>query len=185
MAPGLKRGRRRIRLFRRSPRLFRRSVYDATLCVYTGRTRRGSSNRRRQSLLLQVPRARLLRALVGKLEARVEGLQLGGVGGGGRQRALGGNTDADHIPSQDQFNQEAAARARTALELRIGEFEEIESNHQKELDSLYKNSQSLTLRNTLLAKCAVGAMGATLEGQRGRRHETQYRSYCPFYWRSL
>ena len=91
-----------------------------------------------------------LRALVGKLEARVEGLQLGGVGGGGRQRALGGNTDADHIPSQDQFNQEAAARARTALELRIGEFEEIESNHQKELDSLYKNSQSLTLRNTLL-----------------------------------
>ena len=91
-----------------------------------------------------------LRALVGKLEARVEGLQLGGVGGGGRQRALGGNTDADHIPSQDQFNQEAAARARAALELRIGEFEEKESNHQKELDSLYKNSQSLTLRNTLL-----------------------------------
>jgi hypothetical protein len=91
-----------------------------------------------------------LRALVGKLEARVEGLQLGGVGGEGRQRALGGNTDADHIPSQDQFNQEAAARARTALELRIGELEEIETNHQKELDSLYKHSQALTLRNTLL-----------------------------------
>ena len=91
-----------------------------------------------------------LRALVGKLEARVEGLQLGGGGMGGGQLGHGENVDADKVPSQDRFNQEAAARARTALELRIGELEEIESSHQRELDFLYKHSQTLTDKNTLL-----------------------------------
>ncbi|KAL3816748.1 hypothetical protein ACHAXA_004900 [Cyclostephanos tholiformis] len=91
-----------------------------------------------------------LRALVGTLQARVEGLQLGGGGIVRGQRGLGGNADADKVPSQDRFNQEQAARARTALELRIGELEEIESSHQRELDFLYKQSQELTDKNTRL-----------------------------------
>lgn len=95
-----------------------------------------------------------LRALVGTLQARVEGLQLGGVGGsgGGRQRVLfRGQADApDNIPSQDQFNEEVAARARTALELRIGELEEIEVKQKEELDSLYTKSQAMTQKNTML-----------------------------------
>jgi hypothetical protein len=89
-------------------------------------------------------------ALVGTLQAKVEELQLGGGVVGGIQRVIGLNADADNIPSLDRFNQEAAARARSALELRIGELEEIESNHQRELDSLNTTLQELTHKNTLL-----------------------------------
>ena len=47
-----------------------------------------------------------LQNLVGKLQARVDGLQLGVSGGvGGLRRAKGG----------DQFNEEAAARSRSKL----------------------------------------------------------------------
>eukprot|EP00579_Thalassiosira_antarctica_P009256 CAMPEP_0201880470 /NCGR_PEP_ID=MMETSP0902-20130614/11038_1 /ASSEMBLY_ACC=CAM_ASM_000551 /TAXON_ID=420261 /ORGANISM="Thalassiosira antarctica, Strain CCMP982" /LENGTH=550 /DNA_ID=CAMNT_0048408479 /DNA_START=18 /DNA_END=1670 /DNA_ORIENTATION=- len=93
-----------------------------------------------------------LRALVGKLQAKVDGLELGGGGVRGRRRANGGNFDDDdnNISMLEQFDQEAAARARTTLELRIGELEEIELTLRAELDSLYKNSQKFTERNTFL-----------------------------------
>ena len=89
-----------------------------------------------------------LRALVGKLQAKVDGLELGGGGVRGRRRANGGNFDYDdnNISMQEQFDQEAAARARTTLELRIGELEEIESTLRVELDSLYTNSRKFTER---------------------------------------
>jgi len=95
-----------------------------------------------------------LRALVGTLQARVEGLQLGG----GRKHDAGekGETmtyDAaadNNIPSQDQFNTESAARARASLELRIGELEEIGTKQKEELDSLYKSTKVLTQKNSLL-----------------------------------
>ncbi|KAL7537247.1 hypothetical protein ACHAWF_005710 [Thalassiosira exigua] len=91
-----------------------------------------------------------LHAIVGKLQARIDGLQLGG-GGGLGAKAKGGLLDeVNHVPTQDQFNEEAAKRARTALELRIGELEEIESTLRTELDALYQNSQKMTERNTLL-----------------------------------
>jgi hypothetical protein len=89
-----------------------------------------------------------LRALVGTLQARVDGLRLGGRGGG-----AGGGTMVDEgnkVPSQERFNQEAAARARAALELRIGELEEIDSNLRLELDAVYRGYQTLTEKNTLL-----------------------------------
>ena len=95
-----------------------------------------------------------LRALVGTLQARVEGLQLGG----GRKRDDGekttSNDDANNnnlsIPSQDQFNAESAARARASLELRIGELEEIGMKQTEELDTLYKSTKVLTQKNSLL-----------------------------------
>lgn len=92
-----------------------------------------------------------LRNIVGKLQAQVDGLELGGgVGVGGRRGAKGRLDAADNIPSIDQFDREAAARARTTLELRIGELQEIESTLRAELDTLYRNSQGLTERNTYL-----------------------------------
>lgn len=90
-----------------------------------------------------------LRALVGTLQARVDGLRL--VGGGSRAKDNGEHADEKNkIPSQDRFNQEAAARTRAALELRIGELEEIDSNRRLELDSVYQSYQTLTEKNTLL-----------------------------------
>ena len=94
-----------------------------------------------------------LRALVGTLQARVDGLRLGGVGGGvkGRTKGDGEHADEEHkIPSQDRFNEEAAARARAALELRIGELEEIDSTRRLELDAVYRSYQTLAEKNTLL-----------------------------------
>ncbi len=82
-----------------------------------------------------------LRSIVGKLQARVDGLQLGGGGVGGHRNVKRG---------QDQFNEEAAARARTALQLRIGELEEVEAKLRAELNGLYKQIQGLTERNTFL-----------------------------------
>lgn len=92
-----------------------------------------------------------LRALVGTLQARVDGLRLGGGRGGGG--GAGGGTKVDEgnkLPSQERFNQESAARARAALELRIGELEEIDSNLRLELDSVYRSYHTLTEKNTLL-----------------------------------
>mmetsp|Transcript_14827 Transcript_14827/g.26789 ORF Transcript_14827/g.26789 Transcript_14827/m.26789 type:complete len:526 (-) Transcript_14827:443-2020(-) len=93
-----------------------------------------------------------LRAIAGKLQARVDGLELGGAGGSSRKFANGGGFDGDdkNIPTQNQFNEEAAARARTNLQLRIGELQEIESNLRGEMNSLYENFQALTERNTNL-----------------------------------
>ena len=94
-----------------------------------------------------------LRALVGTLQARVEGLQLGG----GRKHDAGEKGEKmtydaadNNIPSQDQFNTESAARARASLELRIGELEEIGTKQKEELDSLYKSTKVLTQKNSLL-----------------------------------
>ncbi|KAL9181368.1 hypothetical protein ACHAXT_010173 [Thalassiosira profunda] len=89
-----------------------------------------------------------MRALVGKLQARVDGLELGGGGISGRHRGAIGSED--NVPTQDQFDREAAARARTKLELRIGELEEIEGNLRSELETLYKTISTLTERNTYL-----------------------------------
>lgn len=89
-----------------------------------------------------------LRALVGKLQSRIDVLELGGGQYTGRMRR-GGALD-DNEDASTRFNQEAAARARLTLELRIGELEEVESTLRAELDSVYKNSQSLTERNTNL-----------------------------------
>mmetsp|Transcript_5474 Transcript_5474/g.13722 ORF Transcript_5474/g.13722 Transcript_5474/m.13722 type:complete len:528 (-) Transcript_5474:373-1956(-) len=93
-----------------------------------------------------------LQSIVGKLQARVDGLELGGSGVGGRRFFQGGREDDDdnRIPTQEQFDQEAAARARTTLQLRVGELEELESTLRSEMDSLYRNSQGLTERNTFL-----------------------------------
>eukprot|EP00581_Thalassiosira_minuscula_P008621 CAMPEP_0183706460 /NCGR_PEP_ID=MMETSP0737-20130205/3278_1 /TAXON_ID=385413 /ORGANISM="Thalassiosira miniscula, Strain CCMP1093" /LENGTH=532 /DNA_ID=CAMNT_0025933873 /DNA_START=112 /DNA_END=1710 /DNA_ORIENTATION=+ len=94
-----------------------------------------------------------LLALVGKLQAKVDGLELSGGGVGNRRRFKKGgfdDDDAKNIPTQDQFNEEAAARARAALQLRIGELEELETTLRSELDSLYENTQGLTERNTFL-----------------------------------
>ncbi|KAL7534214.1 hypothetical protein ACHAXR_009883 [Thalassiosira sp. AJA248-18] len=93
-----------------------------------------------------------LQAIVGKLQARVDGLELGGGGivGGRRHGAKGNFDENNNIPTQEQFDQEAAARARTTLQLRIGELEEIESTLRSELDSLYHDFQMLTERNTFL-----------------------------------
>jgi hypothetical protein len=95
-----------------------------------------------------------LRALVGTLQARVDGLRLGGGGGGTAVGRVKGKTEhpdeENKLPSQDRFNQEAAARARAALELRIGELEEIDSTRRLELDSVYRSYQSLTEKNTQL-----------------------------------
>ena len=96
-----------------------------------------------------------MRAIVGKLQAQVEGLELGG--GGGRVAGMkGGNFDDDDdtsyigtvsgIPTQQQFNEESAKRARAALELKIGELQEIEATLRAELDGLYRNTQQLTER---------------------------------------
>lgn len=91
-----------------------------------------------------------LRAIVGKLQAKVDGMQLGGGGGGGKQsvKETFAEVGNGHMPTRDQFDKEAAARARTTLELRIGELEEVEGTLRSELDSLYQNSQSATQRNT-------------------------------------
>lgn len=80
-----------------------------------------------------------LRALVGTLQAQVEGLQLGG----GRKRG-------DRETTADQFNVEVAARVRASLELKIGELEEIETKQKEELNSLYDSSKVLTQKNSLL-----------------------------------
>mmetsp|Transcript_31928 Transcript_31928/g.61080 ORF Transcript_31928/g.61080 Transcript_31928/m.61080 type:complete len:258 (-) Transcript_31928:1332-2105(-) len=98
-----------------------------------------------------------LRAIAGKLQARVDGLELGGAGGSSRKFANGGGFDGDdkNIPTQNQFNEEAAARARTNLQLRIGELQEIESNLRGEMNSLYENFQALTERYTSLPDIAL------------------------------
>ena len=85
--------------------------------------------------------------LVGKLQARIDVLELsGGAVGGRRWKGRVG----DDVPNQHQFNEEAAARTRTALELKIGELEEIESSLRSELNSLYQNIHGLQERNTFL-----------------------------------
>jgi len=114
-----------------------------------------------------------LQNLVGKLQARVDGLQLGVSGGvGGLRRAKGG----------EQFNEEAAARGRSklvcvtfmlllqlvstnislkmlseciydikaVLELKIGQLQEIEKTLRMELTALYNNCKQLTEKNTVL-----------------------------------
>ena len=70
-----------------------------------------------------------LRSVVGKLQAQLDELDTSG--GPGRVRGIsrkfgkGGQSEEDqnNIKSQAQFNEEAAARARTTLENRNGELE--------------------------------------------------------------
>jgi len=97
-----------------------------------------------------------LRAIVGKLEARLEAM---GASEGGFRKGYKafqkGNQPQDDSPTaaaktRDQFDKEAAARARAALELRVGELEELEQTLRGELDTLYKHVEQLTSRNTFL-----------------------------------
>eukprot|EP01082_Thalassiosira_pseudonana_P001776 g1120.t1 g1120 contig10:1426997-1428679(+) len=97
-----------------------------------------------------------LRSVVGKLQAQLDELDTSG--GPGRVRGIsrkfgkGGQSEEDqnNIKSQAQFNEEAAARARTTLELRIGELEELECTLRSELTTLYEKQKQLTERNTYL-----------------------------------
>ena len=101
-----------------------------------------------------------LRAIVGKLEATLQGME---ASGGGRNPRRGGfgnfgkgglAEEENHVAAaartQEQFNQEAAARARTTLELRVGELEELETTLRAELATLYQHVEKVTARNTFL-----------------------------------
>ena len=78
-----------------------------------------------------------LRSVVGKLKAELDGVEAaslvgGRAGGRGGAAATGGATR-----TAGGFNEEAARRARTNLELRVGELEELLSASRTELDALY------------------------------------------------
>lgn len=76
-----------------------------------------------------------LRAVVGKLQAKVDNA--------GLQNSGGGLGKGDFAP-QDK------SRARLALELRVGELEEVENTLRAELASLYQRIARLTENNTTL-----------------------------------
>ena len=77
-----------------------------------------------------------LRALVGKLQAKVDSstIESSGKGGFGRR----------------DFGAEDNARARLALELRVGELEEIENSLRAQMSSLYQQIAQMTEDNTTL-----------------------------------
>ena len=82
-----------------------------------------------------------LRSVVGKLKAELDGVEAaslvgGRAGGRGGAAATGGATK-----TAEGFNEEAARRARTNLELRVGELEELLSASRSELDALYDRSR--------------------------------------------
>ena len=97
-----------------------------------------------------------LRAEVGKLKAQLECFNATAgrspnkarvkFGGGGENE----NRDDIKLKTQEQFDREAAARAQTNLELRIGELEELEGTLRTELETLFEKAQQLTAKNTLL-----------------------------------
>lgn len=82
-----------------------------------------------------------LRAEVGRLKAQLECFQASGTNGG---------NVASKVKTKDEFDAEAASRARTNLELRVGELEELEGALRKELATVYEKAQQLTARNTNL-----------------------------------
>jgi septal ring factor EnvC (AmiA/AmiB activator) len=83
-----------------------------------------------------------LRAEVGRLKAQLDCFQATG--------SSGGTKSAGSVKTLHQFDAEAASRARTNLELRVGELEELEGTLRKELASVYSKAQELTARNTTL-----------------------------------
>ena len=115
-------------------------------------------------------------ALVGKLQARVDGLELSGGGGVGYRRRVHDDDISNTIPTHDQFNEEAARKARTSLELRIGELEEIETNLRTECLGLYQHSQELTERNTLLETQVIQQKALLEHRWRIKEEEEQKRS---------
>ena len=83
-----------------------------------------------------------LRAEVGRLKAQLDCFQSG---------AIQSTTKAaSSVKTQEEFDAEAASRARTNLELRVGELEELEGTLRKELATVYERAQQLTARNTAL-----------------------------------
>lgn len=75
-----------------------------------------------------------LRAVVGKLQAKVDNVGLDNNGGFGRK----------------DFARQDNSRARLALELRVGELEELEETLRAELSRLYQQVTRLTQHNTTL-----------------------------------
>ncbi|KAL3777645.1 hypothetical protein HJC23_005511 [Cyclotella cryptica] len=97
-----------------------------------------------------------LRAEVGRLKAQLECFgAAGGRSNVGRGAKLGEGGDSNigggmQVKSQEEFRQEAASRARTNLELRVGELEELEGTLRAELAKVYEQARQLASRNTIL-----------------------------------
>ncbi|KAL7519820.1 hypothetical protein ACHAWX_004575 [Stephanocyclus meneghinianus] len=97
-----------------------------------------------------------LRAEVGRLKAQLEcyGAAAGrsSIGRGAKVGEGGGANIGDgiQVKSQEEFRQEAASRARTNLELRVGELEELEGTLRAELAKVYEQARQLASKNTLL-----------------------------------
>lgn len=82
-----------------------------------------------------------LRAEVGRLKAQLDCFQASGPRG---------DTKSSGVKTLTEFDAEAASRARTNLELRVGELEELEVTLRQELASVYAKARELTARNTTL-----------------------------------
>ena len=78
-----------------------------------------------------------LRSVVGKLKAELDGVEAAALVGGRADRREGAAATGGATKTAEGFNEEAARRARTNLELRVGELEELLSASRTELDALY------------------------------------------------
>ena len=99
-----------------------------------------------------------LRAEVGRLKAQLECFQVTGT-------STGSNV-VNKAKTQLEFDAEAASRARTNLELRVGELEELEGALRKELASVYEKAQQLTTKNTELETQYVQQQNVIAEWER-------------------
>lgn len=97
-----------------------------------------------------------LRSEVGRLRAQLECFQSG----------TNENKDANatnRVKTPEEFDAEAASRARTNLELRVGELEELEGELRKELATVYETAQRLTAKNTELETKVVQQQNTIVE----------------------
>jgi predicted nucleic acid-binding Zn-ribbon protein len=104
-----------------------------------------------------------LRMEVGRLRAQLDCFQSGAKD----VRVSGG------VKTQKEFDAEAASRARTNLELRVGELEELEGTLRKDLASVYDKAQQLTARNTLLETQHIQQQNVIAEWERRWREREE------------
>ena len=83
-----------------------------------------------------------LKAEVGRLKAQLDCFQA--------ESFESATKTASSIKTRGEFDAETASRARTNLELRVGELEELERTLRDELAAVYERAQELTARNTTL-----------------------------------
>ena len=98
-----------------------------------------------------------LRAEVGRLKAQLECFS---------HTAKDESALKSAVKTQEEFNAETASRARTNLELRVGELEELEGTLRNELAVVYERAHQLTAKNTELETQYVQQQNVVVEWER-------------------